>query len=84
MQSMEKGFHHKSLEYARGKTRWVLVFLSGYEVKKPGGFCLGWVGIFKRWSHVGAENTILIFNTGGFAPSPLKNTGIYDHTGTCD
>ena len=46
MQSMEKGFHPKFLEYASEKTRWVFwwVFSSGYEVKKPGGFFrVGWV-----------------------------------------
>ena len=46
MQSMEKGFHLKFLEYASEKTRWVFwwVFSSGYEVKKPGGFFrVGWV-----------------------------------------
>ena len=46
MQSMEKEFHPKFLEYASEKTRWVFwwVFSSGYEVKKPGGFFrVGWV-----------------------------------------
>ena len=53
MQSMEKGFHLKFLEYASEKTRWVFwwVFSSGYEVKKPGGFFrVGWVFSNVGWN----------------------------------
>ena len=71
MQSMEKEFHPKFLEYASEKTRWVFlwVFSSGYEVKKPGGFVrVGWVSSKVANYNVREYATNLLFLRGKFFP----------------